>query len=280
MIITLVKIELLKIFKKWRTYIGFIAIGILVPLLHLAMYLEGQNSLEFITRGLRDSFVLVGNLLNGYWISYIILNALTVHIPFLVALVAGDLLAGEATAGTYRILITRPVSRMQVVTSKFISGVIYTSSLVLWLAIMSLVIGLVVFGSGELIVMSPDAIIIFEKGDILWRFILAYGFATLSMTVVCSLAILFSSLVENAIGPIVATIAVIIIFIILSAFDVEILKEIRPYLFTNYILQWREFFYDTLNLEKIVKATLILAGHILLFFTTTSIIFKKKDILS
>lgn len=280
MILTLVKIELLKIFKKWRTYIGFIAIGILVPLLHLAMYLEGQHSLEFITRGLRDSFVLVGNLLNGYWISYIILNALTIHIPFLVALVAGDLLAGEATAGTYRVLITRPVSRMQLVIAKFISGAIYTSSLILWLAIMSLVIGLVVFGSGELIVMSPDAIIIFEKSDILWRFILAYGFATLSMSVVCSLSILFSSLVENAIGPIVSTMAVIIIFIILSAFDVEILREIRPYLFTNYILQWREFFYDPLNLDKIVKATLILGGHIILFFTATSIIFKRKDILS
>ena len=280
MILTLVKIELLKIFRKWRTYIGFIAIGILVPLLHLAMYLEGQHSLEFITRGLRDSFVLVGKLLNGYWISYIILNALTVHIPFLVALVAGDLLAGEATAGTYRVLITRPVSRMQVVTSKFIAGIIYTGTLILWLAIMSLAIGLAVFGTGELIVMSPDAIIIFEKGDILWRFILAYGFATLSMSVVCSLAILFSSLVENAIGPIVATMAIIIIFIILSAFDVEILREIRPYLFTNYILQWRELFYDPLNLEKIIKATLILAGHILLFFTATSIIFKKKDILS
>jgi ABC-2 type transport system permease protein len=277
---TLVKIELLKIFRKWRTYIGFIAIGVLVPLLHLAMYLEGQKSLDFITRGLRESFVLVGNLLNGYWISYLILNALTVHIPFLIALVAGDLLAGEATAGTYRVLITRPVSRMQVVTSKFIAGFIYTSSLVLWLALMSLVIGVIVFGTGELLVMSPDTIIIFEKGDILWRFVLAYGFAALSMSVVCSLAILFSSLVENAIGPIVSTMAVIIIFIILSAFDVQILREMRPYLFTNYILQWRDFFYNPLNLEKIIKAILILSGHILIFFTATSFIFKKKDILS
>src|SRR5574339_132104 len=162
MITTLVKIELLKIFRKWRTYIGFIAIGILVPLLHLAMYLEGEESINFVTRGLRDSFVLVGNLLNGYWISYIILNALTIHIPFLITLVAGDLLAGEATAGTYRILVTRPVSRMQIVSSKFLAGTIYTSSLVLWLAFMSLVIGLIIFGSGELIVAGSNAIIIFD----------------------------------------------------------------------------------------------------------------------
>jgi ABC-2 type transport system permease protein len=256
------------------------AIGILVPLLHLAMYLEGMRSLEMVTRGLRDSFVLVGNLLNGYWISYIILNALTIHIPFLVALVAGDLLAGEATAGTYRMLITRPVSRMQIVTSKFISGILYTTSLVLFLALMSLGIGIIIFGVGELIVMGSEAIIIFEKTDVLWRFALAYGFAALSMSVVCSLAIFFSSLVENAIGPIVSTMAVIIIFIILSAFDVEILREIKPYLFTNYMLDWREFFNDPLNISEIIKSVSVLSGHIGIFFTATAIIFKKKDILS
>lgn len=280
MIATLVRIELLKIFRKWRTYIGFIAIGVLVPLLHLAMYLEGQNSIDYVTRGLRDSFILVGNLLNGYWISYLILNALIIHIPFLITLVAGDLMAGEATAGTYRILVTRPVSRMQIVTSKYIAGLIYTSFLIFWLALMSLVVGIIVFGSGELIVAGSQAIIIFEKSDILWRFILAYGFAILSMTVVCSLAILFSSLVENAIGPIVSTMAVIIIFIILSNFDVAILKEIKPYLFTSYMLNWREFFNDPLDFSEITKAILILAGHILVFFSATAYIFKKKDILS
>lgn len=280
MIFTLIRIELLKIFRKWRTYIGFIAIGILVPLIHLAMYLEGQKSLDFITRGLRDSFILVGNLLNGYWISYIILNALTIHIPFLITLIAADLLAGEATAGTYRILVTRPVSRMQIVSSKFIAGIVYTSSLILFLAIMSLVVGLIIFGSGELIVSGNQSIIIFEKSDILWRFLLAYSFAILSMTVVCSLAMLFSSLVENAIGPIVSTMAVIIIFIILSAFDVEILREIRPYLFTNYMLDWREFFNDPLDFAEITKAVSVLSGHIIVFFTATSLIFHKKDILS
>jgi ABC-2 type transport system permease protein len=280
MIFTLVKIELMKIFKKWRTYIGFIAIGILVPLLHLAMYLEGQNSIDFVTRGLRDSFILVGNLLNGYWISYIILNALTIHIPFLITLVAADLLAGEATAGTYRILVTRPISRIQIVTSKFLAGIIYTGSLIIWLAFISLVVGLIVFGSGELIVAGSDAIIIFDKSDVLWRFFLAYGFGILSMSVVCSLAIFFSSLVENAIGPIVSTMAIIIIFIILSAFDVAVLRELKPYLFTNYILEWREFFNDPLDLPEIAKSVLILSGHIILFFTATSFIFNKKDILS
>jgi len=276
----LVQIELYKIFRKWRTYIGFIAIGVLVIIIETAMLFEGQKSLDFMTRNLRDSFAFVGNLLNGYLISYLILNMLAVHIPFLITLVAGDLLAGEATAGTYRVLLTRPVSRMQVVGSKFIAGNIYTFSLILWLGIVSLGVGAILFGFGELIVIGTDSIIILDRTDVLWRFLLAYGFATLGMSVVCSLAFFFSSLVENAIGPIIATMAVIIVFIIVSAINIDIFKSIRPYLFTNYILSWQLIFDDPVNTTRILKALLILFSHVVFLFSITAFIFKKKDILS
>jgi ABC-2 type transport system permease protein len=280
MITTLIQIEILKIFKKWRTYIGFIAIGVLVSVIHTAMIYEGQNSLDFMTRNLRQTFVFVGNLLNGYFISYLIFNSLTIHIPFLIALVAGDLLAGEATSGTCRILLTRPVTRFQVVASKFFAGIIYTNLLVLWLAVMSLGLGLIIFGFGELIVLRPESIIIFNQNDVLWRFVLAYGFAVLGMSVVCSLAFLFSSLVENAIGPIISTMAVIIIFIIISAIDIDIFRSIKPYLFINYIMNWREFFNDPLDLREIIESAAILLVHLMIFFGATAFIFQKKDILS
>ena len=231
--ITLIRIELYKIFKKWRTYIGFMVIAVIVPVINFAMLAEGEKSLDFMTRNLQQSFVFVGNLLNGYLISYFILTSLAVHIPFLIALVAGDLLAGEATAGTYRLLITRPVARIKIVTSKFIAGLIYSNLLVLWLAVMSLGIGILIFGVGELIVIKSSGIIIFAKNDIIWRFIFAYGFAGLSMTVVTALAFFFSSLVENAIGPIVSTMAVIIVFLILSALPIDFFRNIEPYLFTT-----------------------------------------------
>ncbi len=276
----LVQIELYKIFKKWRTYIGFIAIGVLGVIIQIAMLYEGQKSLDFMTQNLRDSFVFVGNLLNGFLISYLILNMLTVHIPFLIALVAGDLLAGEATAGTYRILLTRPVSRFKVVSSKFIAGNIYTFLLILWLAIVSMGVGAILFGFGELIVIRPSGVLILDRADVLWRFLLAYGFAVLGMSVVCSLALFFSSLVENAIGPIVSTMAVIIVFIIVSEIKIDLFKSIRPYLFTNYMLSWRLFFSDPVNISKVLEAVLILFGHIIFLFSITAIIFKRKDILS
>jgi ABC-2 type transport system permease protein len=277
---TLVRIELYKIFKKWRTYIGFIAIGLLVPIIHIAMLFEGKHTIDFMTRNIQESFVFVGNLLNGYFLSYIILASLAIHIPFLIALVAGDLLAGEATAGTYRLIITRPISRTQIVISKFFAAIIYTLLLIIWLAFMSLVIGIIIFGTGELLVISDQSIIIFEQSDILWRFICAYLFAALGMSVVASLAFLFSSLVENAVGPIVSTMAVIIVFLILSAINIDFFQMIKPYLFTNYILSWRLFFQDPFDLSEIIKSVLILAGHVVFFFSLTLYLFRKKDILS
>ncbi|BDQ04407.1 ABC transporter permease subunit [Ignavibacterium sp.] len=277
---TLVSIELYKIFRKWRTYIGFAAIGVLVPIIHIAMVYEGKNTIDFMTRNIQQSFVFVGNLLNTYLISYIVLTSLTVHIPFLITLVAGDLLAGEATAGTYRLMLTRPVTREKFVIAKFIAGVIYTNLLILWLALMSLVVGYFIFGVGELLIIRGDMIIIFEQKDVLWRFLGAYGYASLGMTVVASLAYLFSSLVENAIGPIVSTMAVIIVFVIISAINVDLLQAIRPYLFTNYISSWQLFFDNPVDVNEILKSIGILVLHIAIFFGATLIIFKRKDILT
>jgi ABC-2 type transport system permease protein len=277
---TLIRIELYKIFKKWRTYIGFLVIAVIVPVINFAMLAEGEKSLDFMTRNLQQSFVFVGNLLNGYLISYFILTSLAVHIPFLIALVAGDLLAGEATAGTYRLLVTHPVSRMKIVTAKFIAGLIYSNLLVLWLAVISLGLGIIMFGVGELIVIKSSGIIIFARADVFWRFLIAYGFAGLSMTVVTALAFFFSSLVENAIGPIISTMAVIIVFLILSAIQVDFFRNLEPYLFTTYMSSWRMLFDDPVNFADFFKSVAILAGHIIVLFSITAVIFKRKDILT
>lgn len=278
--ITLISIELYKVFKKWRTYIGFIAIGVLVPLIHIAMLIEGSRTLNFMTQNIQQSFVFVGNLLNGYFVSYITLSSLAVHIPFLITLVAGDLLAGEATQGTYRLLVTRPISRTQIIISKFITGIIYTNLLLVWLAIMSLGLGMILFGTGELIVFRGDTIVIFKQTDVLWRFMLGYGFAALGMSVVASLAFFFSSLVENAIGPIITTMAVIIVFLVMSALQIDFFENLRPYLFTNYIMNWRLFFDDPLDTEEIIRSIAVLSGHIVVFFFAALVIFRRKDILT
>lgn len=276
----LIRIELYKIFSKWRTYIGFIAIAALIPLIEIAMLLEKEHTFDWISRSMGQSFIFVGNFLNTYFVSYLILNSIAVHIPFLITLVAGDLLAGEATAGTYRMLLTRPVSRFKVVTSKFAAGLIYANILVLWLSVISMGLGYLLFGTGELIVSKSSQIIIFERTDVFWRFILAYGYAALCMSVVASLAFFFSSLVENAIGPIITTMAIIIVFLIISTIDIDFFRSIQPFLFTNYMLKWQSFFDMPIDAKEVIKAISVLAGHIVILYSATLFIFKRKDILT
>lgn len=277
--ITLVVLELQKIFRKLRTYIGFIAIVIIVPIVQTALYWEGEKYINFATQNLKQSFMLVGNLFNGYLIANIILQSLFIQIPFLIVLVGGDLLAGEATAGTYRMLLTRPLSRFKLVTSKFIAGIVYTNLLILWLAVLSLGVSVLIFGTGDMIVLR-DKVYIFAEKDVLWRFVLSYGFAALSMTTVMSLSFLFSSLVENAIGPIVATMAVIIIFLILSALPIEFLQNIKPFLFITHMNEWRAFMVDPVDFGGVVNSGLVLLGHIVGFYLITLYLFIRKDILS
>jgi len=276
---TLIYIELLKIFKKWRTYIGFIAIGVLIPIIQLALYFTGNDYLKVITRNLQDSFFMIGNLFNGYLIANLILSSLFIHIPFLIVLVGGDILAGEATAGTYRMLLTRPVSRFQIVSAKYIAGIVYVISLIVWLAFLSLGISILIFGTGELISFRGE-IIIFASNDVLWRFACAYSFAVLSMITVFSLSFFFSSLVENAIGPIVATMAVIIVLFVLSTLPIDFLNEIQPYFFTTHMSQWEGFFHYQVDYKEIFNSALILGIYSAILFLLTSYIFIKKDILS
>ncbi len=277
--ITLVWLELQKIYKKWRTYIGFIAIFLLTTVVQVSLYFTGEHYIKALTRGLSDSFMMFGNLFNGYLIANLVLQGLFIHVPFLIVLVGGDLLASEATAGTYRMLLTRPSSRLQVVTAKFIAGIIYTLSIIFWLALLSLGVSILIFGTGELLTVRSQ-IIVFAANDVLWRFGCAYAFAALSMTTVMALSFFFSSMVENAIGPIVATMAVIIVFLILSSLPVDIFVTLRPYFFTTHMVEWSAFFNDPVDMKEIGNSALVLLAHIVGLYLITTYIFIKKDILS
>ena len=277
--IAIIKIELYKIFSKTRTYIGFIAIGILVPLIQIALFIDGETYIEFSLQNLKEAFDFHGNLLNGYLASYIILATLYVHIPFLIAQVAGDLLAGEATSGTFRLLLTRPISRTKLLISKFIAAMIYTSVLILWMAVISLLLGIAIMGTGDLIVIK-NTVYIFSSDDVLWRLIAAFGFGLVAMWCVAALSFMFSSFASNSIGPIILTMTVIISFIVISAIDLSLFRACKPFLFTTYMGAWKLFFESPVNIIKVWNSITVLLMHVVVFTGIGIFNFNRKDILT
>lgn len=291
---TLLQIELFKIFKKPRTYLAFAIIAAFILLIQLGLYVNGKDLMKFMIGSMEDTMVIeYDKLINGYWICFFILNLLLVHVPILVALVAGDVVSGEASMGTLRLLAAKPVSRTQIILAKYFATGVYVFALLLWIAIISLVISIAVFGVNDLVITKQNGIQLIEANDILWRYFLAFGFAFVAMMVVAAISLLLSTLSENSIGPIVATVGIIILCTLVSEMEIPIYqKYIKPYLFTTYMLGWKGFFYigsaedgETIKgsieyLPAILKSLAALMIYIVVLVSASVYFFRKKDILS
>jgi ABC-2 type transport system permease protein len=86
--------------------------------------------------------------------------------------------------------------------------------------------------------------------------------------------------VENAIGPIITTMTVIVIFLIVSNLPVESVESIKPFLFTTQMSVWTEAFRDPYNWKEILTSCAALGANSLVFYSATWFIFNRKDILS
>ncbi len=290
----LLQIELFKIFKRPRTYISFVAIAAMVAIVQVALKSDGLSYLEFLMGGLKDSMEIPFSIvLNGYLVCFIILNLLLIHVPLLVALVAGDAIAGEANMGTLRLLLTRPISRTQFMLVKFAACVIYTLMLLAWMALLSLVLSILLFGTNDMIITRNAVVEQIQQDDVLWRYLAAFAYAAVALTTVAALAFLLSVFAENSIGPIVSTISIVIVFTILSEMQIPVYDDtIKPWLFTSHMLAWKGFFYSKSNgegevlkgsienLPAVMRSLAVLLSYIILFVGTAVWVFRKKDILS
>jgi ABC-2 type transport system permease protein len=288
----IISIELYKIFRRPRTYIAFGAVAVLIMVIQLGLKMDGQSYLSFLMKDINDTLIVDGKVLNGYLICYILLQLLLVHVPLLVALIAADMISGEANLGTLRLLYTTPYSRTQWALGKFIAASIYTIVLLIWLAFLALFVSMWIFGTDDLFLMKSNYVVLIQEKDVLWRYVGAFVFASFSLLTVTSLGFLLSSIANNSIGPIVGTMSAIVFFTILSTLNIPLFSIVKPYLFTTHMNNWKEFFdikvnenneaiFGTvLNVAKIKTSLIILSLHIILFVSASIYITKRKDILS
>jgi ABC-2 type transport system permease protein len=291
---TLLQLELFKIFKRPRTYIPFAAIAAMILIIQLGLKFDGRSYLELMMSSISDSFyVPFGMIMNGYLVAFIILNTLLIQIPLLVALVAGDMIAGEANMGTLRTLVMRPVSRTRLMLVKYGAAVIYTILLLVWMAVLALLLSMILFGTNDMLIARNTVMEQIRSSDVLWRYVAAFAYATVALSTVAALAFLLSVFAENSIGPIVSTISIVIVLTILSEMRIPIYDNtVKPWLFTSHMLAWKGFFYSRSdgqgaaipgtieNLPAILRSLGILLVYIAAFVTTAIVAFNKKDILS
>jgi ABC-2 type transport system permease protein len=261
-------VELGKAFHRLRTYIlGMLlaAVGVL-PVIILATTSDasgGPPFLELIRR-------------NGLFAA---LTALALIQPFILplgaGLLAGETIAGEATSGTLRYLLVRPVGRVRLLLSKYGSVMALLGGAVVWVLVVGMVSGGFTYGYGPLPTLSGTTL---SAGASAARIALAAAYVVAGAAGVAAVGLFFSTLTDSAPGATVATVAFVIVSQILDA--IPSLRVLRPFLLTHDWLAYVDLFRSPVAWEGVGHGVVVFAVYTALFVGGALAVFTRRDVTS
>ena len=213
---------------------------------------------------------------NGLFVG---LAALTVELPLFlplaVAAISGDAVAGEANVGTLRYLLATPVQRPRLLAVKYTAVVIFTVAAVLLIALVGVGLGLALFGTGPVTLLSGTQV---STGVGLWRLLLVCGYLVVCLAAFGAIGLFVSTLTEQPIG---ATIGVVSLAVISQILDsVTQLSAIHPYLPTHYWLAFGDLLRDPIATDQLSMGVVSAAVYAAIFLTAGWARFATKDITS
>jgi ABC-2 type transport system permease protein len=283
-----IAVELYKMVRRPRTWISIallcalpIAVAIFVAVTHLAPP-PGQGT-AFLSAILQD-----GSLYPAAALALV----LPVFLPVAVAVVAGDSIAGEASTGTLRYLLTRPISRTRLLVAKLVTIIAFVLTAVVAVTLTSYVTGIAAFGSSPAAAVGqPGAV---QSGNLqsgsvtslsgapltvvqlIERIIGAVGFITVSMLGVAAIALFLSTVTDSALGSALGALAALVGSEVLVTLDAA--ASVRPFLPTRYWLAWIDFFRQPVFWRDIQRGFGIQALYVAVFLAAAWANFSSKDI--
>lgn len=275
--IPLLKFEWIKLMHRPRTFLSIGLMMVLVGLVFWGLKSEGENALNYLFQSLGDNFLMQGTILNGYMVSFLILNTLWIHIPVLIVIVTGDLFSSELESGTIRLLMTRPISRSRVALAKFCTAVIYVFFFILIFTFISIGVALIMFGSGDLIV-AFNGLQIIPEADLLWRFFAAFGYAFLAMSTFAIFSVTVSFFTRKSLVAIMITLGIIVISTLLQTLAASLFMGWEFFLITYHFSQWQLFFYSKIDWVSLLNSAFWLIAFSTICILVSLIRFKTLKI--
>lgn len=272
----LLKIEFLKLWRKPRTHLGFAGMAALIGLMFLGMKLG--HPFRHIEAQLQRDWIVAGSFLNaGFIAKHLVGGVVYTFLPLFSAMVFGDLIASEAADGTMRMMLCRPVSRIGIGIAKYLNGAAYVLALTFGTGIAAFLLGWLVFGRGNLIILD-SGIFIFTEREAFPRLIGAYGLAAVSMLAVGSIAFALSSFLSNSNGAIIGAMVVMSGLAVIG--EIDYFEFLRPYLFTSYLSGWKGLFADPIRAGEVWRSAAVMLAYSGAFCIAGLLVFRRKDVLS
>ena len=276
-LLTLWRLELLKLFMQKGAYAGF---AVLASLSGLFVWGTWQHGPEMASHEqVSDMFVMGGKLISAQSVCYMMLAvplAVQVLIPLLVATIAGGLIAGETKTGTMRTILVRPVHRLTLTVAKTLTAWCHAILLVAFLLGFTWLVAQIAFGAGDLVSLGGAKLTVIARSQAWWHLLLAYGFAAVGMCAVASIALLLSSLFENSLTAAGLTVAFLIVSGVLMAIPYfEFLKE---YLLTAHLSAYEQAFRTPVGWDMLQYHLAYIAPYIYVPAALTAVVTWRRDV--
>src|ERR1700677_749724 len=135
---------------------------------------------------------------NGVFLSFIALSLLLILVlPVVVAVVAGDSIAGEAGYGTLRYLLAVPAGRTRLLAVKFAAIMVFGLAATVIVAAVSLAAGAALFPVGPVTLLSGTTVAL---SDGLLRLLFVTLYICAAMAAIGALGLAISTFTEHSIG--------------------------------------------------------------------------------
>jgi ABC-2 type transport system permease protein len=213
---------------------------------------------------------------NGVFLTFIALSTLLILVlPVVVAVVAGDSVAGEAGYGTLRYLLAVPAGRTRLLAVKF--GVIVAFGLCATLIVsaVALVAGAVLFPVGPVTLLSGTTV---PLADGLLRLVFVTLYVAAAMAALGAVGLAVSTMTEHAIGAIAAIVILVVTSEVVD--NVPQLAAVGPYLPTHWWLSFGSLLRTPIDTSTLLKGLLSFGVYVVLFGSFAWARFTSADVTS
>jgi ABC-2 type transport system permease protein len=200
---------------------------------------------------------------------------LPVFLPVAVAVVAGDAVAGEASAGTLRYLLTRPVGRTWLLVTKLVVTIVFVFLAVLVVAGIAFAVGAFMFGVKPLPTVSGQTI---AAQDATWRTAVTVAYVAWSMLGVAAIALFASTVTDSPLAAALGALAALVTSQVLDLLDAA--ASVKPYLPTHYWLAFVDLFRNPILWRSVGRGFAIQGVYIAVFLGAAWANFASKDVTS
>ena len=213
---------------------------------------------------------------NGLFVAFAALAAtLPLFLPLAVAAASGDAIAGEANQGTLRYLLTIPAGRTRLLLTKYAAVVVFGLVATALVALAGVVSGLALFGGGDVILLSGTTT---SFADGVGRLALSVLYLSAGFAALGAVGLFVSTLTEQPIAAIVATIGINVLMFILDA--IPQLAWLHPWLLVDWWPAFGDLLRDPISTSSISRGLLTALVYAVVFLAAAWARFRSKDITS